>query len=66
MIVKQFDLGNGLTGKIFKVSIGYYHKIYYKKKGVAQMYYYSHTYQDAEDNMFNTAETIDTSKLEEM
>lgn len=64
MLVKIFELGK-LTGKIFKTSIGYYHKIYYGKQVVAQMYYYSHTYQDAEDNMFDTAVTIDTTRLEE-
>ena len=64
MIVKKFDFDNGLTAKIFKTAYGFYHKIYFKNKEVAQMYYYSHTYNVAEENMFNTIETIDISKLE--
>ena len=63
MIVNKFEQ-DGLLGKIFKTEIGYYFRIYYNKKEVAQMYYYSHTYQDAENNMFETMKTIDVSKLE--
>ena len=62
MLVKKFDLPHGLTGKIFKTSYGYYHRIYFNKKEVAQMYY-AHTYDVAENNMFEVAETLDLSRL---
>lgn len=54
----------GLTGKIYKTEIGYYHKIFYKKKVIAQMCYYSNTFETARDNMFKAMENIDLKKLE--
>lgn len=66
MIVKKFDFNNGLTAKIFKTEAGYYHRIYFNKKEVAQMYYYSHTYDVAEENMYDMLETIDLEKARKL
>ena len=63
MLIKKFE-HNGLIGKVFKTSTGFYHKIYKGNKQVAQMYYYSHTYEDAVNNMYDVMETIDVDKAE--
>lgn len=66
MIIKKFDFGNGLTAKIFKISYGFYHRIYVNNKEVAQMYYFSHTYDVAEKDMYNMIETIDLEKASKL
>lgn len=64
-LVKTIDNGN-LKGKIFNTKYGYYFRIYFNKKEIAQMYYNAPTLEQAEEELMNTFDIIDEERLEKL
>lgn len=64
-LVKKIET-NGVVGKFYKDKVGYYFKIYYNKKVIAQMYYYGFTLEIAEKEFYKTLPTLDLERLEKL
>lgn len=64
-LVKKIEK-DGMVGKIFKVSEGYYFKIYKNNHQIAQMFYYAYTLDKAEEELMHAFDVIDEYRMEKL